>query len=93
MIRRTFIGSWLAALVGQAATLQTTDRYQGSMRNAKCKDGEEHCPLGHCQKPRPQWAHDSPSVIHSTFVLEDDFGRQPLHVCSMCGIVYVSITK
>lgn len=86
---------WLAAVgVGQAAT--TNGRYGQCLRRVpgkreyewttcyeECPPGEERCPLGHCQKPRVFQAQDARNVIEA---LEQ-------HVCSVCGTVYVLITK
>jgi hypothetical protein len=46
-----------------------------------CKDGEERCPLGHCQKPA-QVGLAAPENPSGTLFVH-------ARVCSTCGIVYV----
>lgn len=48
-----------------------------SPSDVECKEGEERCPLGHCQKP-----HNQTAIFGD---IEEILG----HVCSTCGIVYV----
>ena len=58
----------------------------------ECKEGEERCPLGHCQKPsefvlllRSVGANDGEGVKMDGF----DFFRHGASVCSTCGMLYV----
>ena|SRR5271157_5555392 len=50
------------------------------------KAGEEYCPLGHSQKPRMLPIRE----MVGEYVLEL---TPELHVCSVCGVVYLIIGK
>lgn len=51
-----------------------------------CKEGENRCPLGHCQKPRNVWVGEYTQMLPSNKEWPIAFEQ---HVCSTCGIVYV----
>ena len=59
--------------------------------DADCEEGEEKCPLGHCQKATriyPLEYNAKPGSFES-YQFVDTSGK--LHVCSVCGTVYVPI--
>jgi len=49
-----------------------------------CKEDEERCPLGHCQKPEL-------GPVFTIFGDENHLGvsKSTTHTCSACGVVYV----
>jgi hypothetical protein len=65
--------TWKVEAEGDTVYVQanTLDQAEAKFENAfgvipkKCDEGEEHCPLGHCQKPsaylepKPIWGHDA----------------------------------
>jgi hypothetical protein len=86
--------------VGASKTMWCT-ALDGSPQPCELKEGEEHCPLGHVQKPGlvcrvgdkdGQWTGVLwPEVWEAkpTGEAEGLFER----VCSICGIVYVHVRK
>jgi len=72
----------------------------------KEKEGEERCPLGHCQKPsaylepKPIWGHDDKApdregteMTGMTWAYYEPGKWVAPRVCSTCGIVYVQPRK
>jgi hypothetical protein len=91
MERRGFLAS-IAMLMGWQVAKQP-DNFVGSQPKVcveggpcypelPCKEGKEHCPLGHCQKPRHRMLTGYQYADKPTRYEYDS-------VCSECGIVYV----
>lgn len=66
--------------------------------NADCENGEEKCPLGHCQKPsaylepKPIWGkggREGTEMTGLTMMYYEPGKWIAQHVCSTCGIVYI----
>lgn len=57
-------------------------KFEWTRCNVDCEEGEERCPLGHCQKP-DMFMVDEVILAATT----QRFVRQ-LHVCSTCKILY-----
>ena len=53
-----------------------------------CDEGQERCPLGHCQKPRQFDVREA-----SMAAVFNDNDHLLLHTCSTCGIVYVKVAS
>lgn len=66
----------------------------GHLHFAPCACGtdEERCPMGHCQKPKRINGTTSSLTIYAADDPGAALGQVELHVCSVCGIVYVPIT-
>lgn len=79
---------WTGGEVGQA---RPTNEDAPTWAAVKiCEKGEELCPQGHCQKPKRINGTTSSLTIYAA----DEgaaLGQVELHVCSVCGIVYVPI--
>jgi hypothetical protein len=67
--------------------------------DADCEEGEERCPLNHCQKPRVvkvqamtemdtfQWRNDGTGAQPTKTDIPSGAFEQ--HVCAVCWVVYV----
>jgi hypothetical protein len=58
----------------------------------ECKEGEERCPLGHCQKPMVVWLGEYTQRVTTSQQPEWPIAFEQ-RVCSTCGVVYVQPRK
>lgn len=54
----------------------------------ECADGEEKCPLGHCQKPQKINGTTSSLTLYAAGH-GNAIEQIEISVCSVCGVVYV----
>jgi hypothetical protein len=82
------VGTLLGALwgAGQGIRPEGENGWHDTIRHKdftpSCKENEERCPLGHCQKP----------IIRMFYTIQSSqgvAGACEVNICSSCGSVYV----
>jgi hypothetical protein len=89
MIERRSLLKSLLALAGWQEAPIACERIPCELH--PCKEGEERCPLGHCQKPTVLYLGEYTNRVtpqpNEFLMYTSKIAEQ--HICTKCGIVYV----